>query len=634
MHRRGILGLLAVVGLLLLMRTWSDLRSEERAEELAVESASHALLEGLDVEDFAELRGLKIDNLTRKEQLRLERDATGRWFLTDPVAWPAELPVLRLFFETLARDRGIEVADIDAQAAGLEPPVAIAELDFGAELGKWKVEIGQPDLDGLRLYIRTTAPNGEPRLLRANRSLESVFTRFVPDYRSKSLLRLEPTEIVEVRRRGATAYASLFDEPDQIGPLKPVRPNPLLTAQGQAFPTLDLRLVDAADGWRLEEPFRAAADPQALTMLLLTLCNLDAVAFHAEDSLDPPRFGFDDPELDVELRDANGGSHRLRFAREPDERGRAELDGRGVLDSEWLCVLDERPTVFVVESRVVMLAAGPAEAFFDYRILRGEFSETTYCRIEAGGRRTELVQKDGEWTVSGRSATGQELEGLAADREAVEELLLRYRQTELGDLQPGVTPAPSFVAESLFVEGGGLRRGGTFGPPPSSSAAPYLFQRDGDEIWVSVEPKLVDHLKVGPEHFLERRLLAVEELRLGAVELTREGQTQRFVRDVSTGRWTRAGRAEEARDFAALVDRLRSIKATGFEFGVEPAGLGVGSVSVQLELVAEPGPRGMPASQVRFSIGQRPGADLYRGAEGPLALLLPGLWKGLDALFD
>jgi len=628
MHARGILALVVLVGALVGLRVWTGRKAVTEVEQLRDVVASHALLEGLTGEDMAALRGVAIDNLQLGVQVRIERDGTDHWFLTDPVAWPADVAVLRLFFQTLANDSGREAFDVDPKAAGLEPPLALAELDFGPERGVWTVEIGAPDLDGLRVYIRTQAPGHEPRILRANRSLEAVFQRFVPDYRSKAILRVDPVEVVEVWRRGAADFPSYNTASGIVGPGKANVPNPLLRAQGEIFPTLDLHLLNGSQGWRVEGPFSGAADPQALTMLLLTLCKLNAEGFYSDEAPDLARFGLDSPELEVELGLADRQRHRIRFARDPDERARAELHGVGVASAKWLCMVDDGPQVFVVPARTVMLAAGPAEAFFDYRILRGDLKDASSCRLEGGGRVAELVQENGQWFVS-----GQGLEHRPADRAIVEELLLRFRSAELGDLQPGIEAAPSFVPETLSVMVSGLERGGTFGPPPAGVEAAYLFRRTGDDLWASVDPELVALLRLGPKHFLERRLLEIPELRLGSVTLTRGELVIEYQRNPKSGGWQRVGAESESMAFGLLIDRLRSIKALEFAMQDVGSGMSADAIHVHLSVLPEAGPRGAAGEEVEYTLDGGADSDVIQ-IDGQRALLFSGLWKGLDALFD
>lgn len=634
MHARGIIGLVLVVAVLFAMRSWMSREEAKELDELREVVASHALLEGLLPEDMPGLKRVRIDNLERGVQLTIERDSRGSWYLTDPVAWPADVSVLKLFFETLAGNSGTEARDVDPAAAGLEPPVAHAELDFGEERGTWSVDVGRADLDGQRLYIRTQAPGAEPRVLRANRSLEGIFQRFVPDYRSKAIVRIEPTDVVEVGRTGAADYPSYNSGVGIVGPGLEDVPNPLLVAQGELFPTLDLRLINGSSGWRVEQPFSGAADPQALSMLLLTLCNLDARAFKSEEALDLGRFGLDRPEVELRLSLVDHKVRRLRFARDPDERARAELDGTPPAGADWLCMVDDGPEVFVVEPKSVLLAAAPAEAFFDYRILRGDLKEASACRLEGGGRAAELVQEGGSWFVSGRGPGGVDYEHLPADRAVVEEVLLAFRGAELGDLLPGVEPAPSFVPETLSVKVSGLERGGTFGPPPAGVAADYLFRRTGDKLWAAVDPELVQLLQLGPEHFLERRLLDVEELRLASVQLSRAGRELVFRRDEATGSWQRTDQGMASMAFGLLVDRLRSIKVLEFVFdppdleGAQEAG-----IEVTLSVAAETGPRGRPAREVVYTVWPGEDADLVL-FDGRWGKVYTGLWAGLSALFD
>ena len=47
------------------------------------------------------VRALRIDHLEKGFQIKLERDAAGRWFMTDPVAYPAQVSLVRALLQGL-----------------------------------------------------------------------------------------------------------------------------------------------------------------------------------------------------------------------------------------------------------------------------------------------------------------------------------------------------------------------------------------------------------------------------------------------------------------------------------------------------------------------------------------------------
>ncbi|MDG1498403.1 MAG: DUF4340 domain-containing protein [Planctomycetota bacterium] len=655
MHKSATLIILVLVGALYGLSQWNEQKKTDDQEQIKVLGQSQALLAGIGQDDFTRLAGLRIDNLRNGTQVTMERDGAGTWFLTDPVAWPAEPSILNLLFTTLQRSRGVEVLDVTAEAAGLEPPKVIcdftfADSDVAQVSGRWRIEIGDPDLDPKRLFLASTGPDGKRHIMRVTRTLESTFQRFVPDYRKKDILRFDPEDIIAFRRTGAKTLNTQIDIGVSIGPAKPKVPNPLI--RGEAWEGIDLDFQSDKAGWRMSAPFDGRMDPQPLSLLLRALSQLDCTGFQAEAAQIPGLFGLDDPEMEIELRNADGESFHLEFSRTPTERDLSHQSGYDADKAEWLCRIKGKPTVFEVTSDTVMLCSAPATIFFDYRILRGDLAGADSFTYQAAGKATKLERlQDGlggsRWVVSGQTATGKAIEQLPAATDLVEAFLAEFRQAELGEIRPSETWPAMFVAETISVDMFGQERGGEFARDSEPDSTGYLFRRFGDQAIVEVSKAPRDMLLTGPEHFLDRRVHEYEELRISTVVLERvtpgpdsataEIQSVTFERSGDTGRWNQAGATEEAKDFALIVDRLRSIKTLTWDLDERPA-LSA-PIQVTLNVPAEPGPRGRPAETVVFTIGNGAGApdpcELTPASDAKdrgRANLFPGLWDALDHL--
>jgi hypothetical protein len=656
MHLRALLGLGLIVGVLLGLRVWTQKNNAVKQAELRESLAQLNLFEGIEPSDFDALQALVIDNVERNEQMRFERDGAGTWYMVDPVQWPAEAAVLKLLFDTVANDRGVVMPDITPSDAGLDPPKAVCRFDF-KDKGRYTIEIGGVDLNEIHMFVRTQAPGGEPRLMRANRALEAIFDRFVPDYRSKVLVRDEPKNVVEIFRRGPATLPAPSTSEFQVGPAAPEIPNPLVAAQAP-FDTLEMHLTDTEQAWRITVPYQALIDPQAMGMLAVTLCNVDAVAFPAEEAPDLSLFGLDRPELEVDVRFIDGNLRRFRFARPPLMRS-ANLDNLATLEGvQWVCQIDDRPQVFEVDPNVVLLCASPSEAFFDRRIARGELNNVTEMQVEAAGRRLTFEQDAGQWTVSGPTSTGQTLAQNRADKDQVEGIFLRLRQGELQDLLPDWKGAPTLVAERFGYTAFGRTLGGQFAPPMWQGAGPppderpaLVFKRDGDQIWASVDPVLAEVLQTDAERYLDRELSSIPELDLGSIRITRApaptataleaealkvppGEVLTFERDPATGRWNRAGESAEDRDFAVLVDRLRANKALGFDFGALSAPPQGTAYWVELIVPEQTGPRGQAGQRVSYCLVAGDAAGDWWLNSQTAARLFPGLVQSVAELFE
>ena len=119
MHKSATLIILVLVGALYGLSQWNEQKKTDDQEQIKVLGQSQALLAGIGQDDFTRLAGLRIDNLRNGTQVTMERDGAGTWFLTDPVAWPAEPSILNLLFTTLQRSRGVEVLDVTWNSDGI-----------------------------------------------------------------------------------------------------------------------------------------------------------------------------------------------------------------------------------------------------------------------------------------------------------------------------------------------------------------------------------------------------------------------------------------------------------------------------------------------------------------------------------
>ena len=86
------------------------------------------LFEGLDP---AKVRVIRIDNIPRSVNVRLERDRAGVWYLTDPIEYPADQGVMNILFQDIAYGRAMVVPEEEwgETELGFDPPEMVLELD-------------------------------------------------------------------------------------------------------------------------------------------------------------------------------------------------------------------------------------------------------------------------------------------------------------------------------------------------------------------------------------------------------------------------------------------------------------------------------------------------------------------------
>ena len=169
--------LIAVVGLGYLALQQS--RKRRRLQTLEVERLFGGVEE-------SRLTSIRLEYIKGSRHVRMERDA-GRWFLTDPMAWPVERGVLDKFLGVIARNGADPVSESLAEqvAGSFAPPLGFIETTEEFDDGstrKVRVEVGQLDIDGMRIFVRR-----DGRVFRTIRNIENLFDFIVADYRSAAL---------------------------------------------------------------------------------------------------------------------------------------------------------------------------------------------------------------------------------------------------------------------------------------------------------------------------------------------------------------------------------------------------------------------------------------------------------------
>ena len=147
MSRLTPLILLVVVAVL---GTFAYLQTEREAGTISEDGLTEPLFPGVDMGRIAAMR---LEDIKGSLHLRFERDRAGRWFLTDPIAWPAEQNLVLEIEQVIERNRVVAVPDalVDQARRSFEPPQGFIEVEEALDGGgvrRTRVELGAVDLDG------------------------------------------------------------------------------------------------------------------------------------------------------------------------------------------------------------------------------------------------------------------------------------------------------------------------------------------------------------------------------------------------------------------------------------------------------------------------------------------------------
>lgn len=196
MNRLTTLMLLVCV---LALGTVAYLQTEREAKTIPADGLSEALFPGVDRSRIAAIR---LEDIKGSSHMRFERDVAGQWFITDPIAWPAEQNQVLEIVQVILRNRVVAVPDALAEEAArsFEPPEGFIEVEEtmeGAEPRRTRVELGAVDLDGARVYVRR-----DDQIFRTLRNFETPFTLGLSDFRSKRIFALRAEEVIALERVG------------------------------------------------------------------------------------------------------------------------------------------------------------------------------------------------------------------------------------------------------------------------------------------------------------------------------------------------------------------------------------------------------------------------------------------------
>lgn len=537
-------------------------------EEKLEAETNRELVPGL---DRYSIRGIRIDNLERSLQIKLERRDEG-WFLVDPLEYPAAPSVVTQLLDGLTDIPAIRIEGVEPESVGLEPPRFVVQVESDGPGGPRtsRVEVGSEELDRQRVFVRV-----EGVLLKTLANLSNTLNRELYQWRDPRLSSTGVDSVESFRRRGSYAFED----------------------DGEEFPLDFDAHLDPDHGWFATSPRRAILDIGRTRTYLVRALSARASLFE-DDALDAfTRLGLDEPTFTLEL-ELRGAKRETLVFREND----------GV----WLAGVEGRHNVFRVEDHVAWGLMGPLEPLTDPRlvsIVRDSIDGFRLLRDPrtAGANPAGLhFRREGvAWFVSGGSHVSPSGPESLADKSRVEEVLGTIERAMLVELlEDGAFPESEAVA-GFFVSAAGREYGGHVGEPIETPAGAkgHRFLRAGDGMRGVVDPEVADLTQLDLDHFRVRELHRLNELEAVWVEL-RQGETHhKYLRNSGNGRWTREGVRQEAVDFALLVDPLLLVRALEFAPGVDPGNL---EDPVEVELMD------VGSIPHRFTLGTFEGRTYYR----------------------
>ena len=500
--------LLLLAGLFGVLAWFALQRATDKAKGVGITPVLVPLVDGFAAE---RVRSVSVDNRERAVQIKLETDGQGRWFLTDPVAYPAEEGVLVTLFRTLATAYGAPSGDVEIGEVDLDPPLAVLVIEQQEDDGprRVRIDVGAVDLDQDRIFVRVhdhpASPDGEPLVLRTTRTIYNLLDRIPEDYRSRRTTPILAQDVVAVTRRGRA-----WDQ--------------------ERSELVDLSLIADQDGgrWKRRDGPVVTLEPNAVGLVAMGAAQLDVVRFTFDAPGDYSAWGLEDPAVEIELGTRDGDRVTLHL-------GTPEVVGPvagppGV----WYCRRQGYDHVWEVDPDDVRLLLRPADELYDQLLVRAHRSDVRRVRIEGAGG-VLVLEKEGDresllWRVR-REREGGAGESFHADHGKVQDVLAAIEATQL-EHPAGLVFEPLEPASSITVTTeDGMRWGGAFGTPyrdPTVGLLGRRFLRFGDELPAVIEEKVAALIELGLDDFRSNRIHRVRDFDVKSVTLTHGGRTFRY----------------------------------------------------------------------------------------------------------
>ncbi len=610
MHTRTTLALLALVAAacLYLFGPWKDAGAET---VLGRQMAFPGL-------QTSRLSSIELDNVRSDDQIVFERDAFAEWYIVDPVAWRAEPGSVTFLLQNLGSLVAEPAPDLNDELFGaLQVRYEFTENIADGRALEHVLELGNLDFDKRRVAARIDGVYA-----RVARPLLDIAERPLGEYRSKRLIQIDPSSILEVERSGELLLAG--GARPEVGPEVP---------GGDALEVFDLGFRAVLEGglWVAEAPERLRLSPPfVLTAVLNPFAAFQVTEFVDDAPVSYADYGLDPPAFEMTARLSSGDSLTLEFGYRPNE---APLDA---FARRWLCRLRGESKVFGVSAGAISLFTKDVRTMADEQVflLLRESVARVELREDKGGlafeRRREQFDDD-SWGVQSAAGSAAWGNALQADPGLSEDVLNGLLDLSLAAwLDPDEYDGEPLRGSVRILSDAGEAWDLDVGPALELRGIDgYPVRRAGESLWGFAASDPLASALAEPRTFLVRRPFTLSELRVVQVGVRRGEERFGWGRESGSGVWKPEGLDAEDRDFARLVDALLAPRISSWLSADERITAGEG---LQIELVSFDG-----RSDQRFGLAraERDGEPVTmfeqngaRGVlEGDILARLEGLLK-------
>ena len=498
--------------------------------------------------ESSSLRTIFIDHTERDTVVGLEV-REGRWWVADPVEYPADVAFLNELLTALNQPAAyVARSERDELQEHFAPPRATIRLTgVGADGESWKevVEVGPVDADSTRLLVRARG-----QVMRVKRTLDTVLLRNVADFRDHRIFHMDPGHVVKVHRRG------FYVDEERLVPLA-------MEAQ-----------VDQGT-WMLSKPERVSLDDYTFRVAFLpALVGLNVAFFVNDDpNINVERWGLAVPDFEILIEDNTGKLERVQF-------GHTESGG-------YFCKHADSHHVFQIDHADLGRVTEPWLTMLDpllIHVFRKDLAQVDLAGPDHAVRLTQV--KEAQWVVSAPQDDGSFVELGPAEPTMIQDLFGQLESARIGPylIDRPEDAASAFADETevhtLHFEMGGqlvgferqMKFGATFPGPDGESMD--SVQREGDDLIGLVAPGILPHFAFEAHAWLAKRVWALEEapLQLDRLTLFHDGVQRDFVRKTQ-GTWHLESDGSSATSLYDMLDPLLFLRAAGHVPGEAIGGL-------------------------------------------------------------
>ena len=288
-----------------------------------------------------------------EQQVVAKRDGDA-WRLTEPVLAKADTTEINSLLNAILsarRERTIDEQPKSLGEYGLEHPSILLTLTLKGDKASPVLLLGDKNPNGFSVYAKR---GDQAAVFLVADTLRNRLDRRAAEFRDKTVLALEPDKVKQVQLVGKGRSISLKNA--------------------------------GAEGWELSQPMKAKADVEMVRQLLWKIKDARVREFVAEGADAKRRYGLDQPDLAVDLTEADA-SKRLLLKKAPDPKvGLYALaePGKGVVTTDARLLSDLSKSPFDLRDR---------------SLLRFETTDVKTLTIRRGEQLLTLTKEGDIWKV-------------------------------------------------------------------------------------------------------------------------------------------------------------------------------------------------------------------------------------------